>query len=304
MQKTRIAVLRGGPSDSYHQSLESGAHILRSLPSHFEGLDIFIDKSGVWHERGAPVEPENVLKKVDVAWNSLHGSYGADGSVQNLIRHFGVPFTGPDAISAAVSWNAPLRNDIYAKAGLKTPFRKKISFDKGTEELALELFRSFPMPAHIVFSSDKYESIPAASFHALHDALLFAANTPSDSYIEQNISGKLAGCGVIEDFRGKKHYALLPFSISGESHDHPGKFSAAEKKTLESAALAAHTALGLRHYSMSYFIIHPKKGIHIVSTDSLPYFSRNSHFEESLKAVGANLPHFIGHVITLASGKK
>lgn len=303
MQKTRVAVLRGGPSDSYNASLETGAHVLRFLPAEYEGVDIVIDKNGVWHERGIPAEPSEILKRTDVVWNALHGSYGADGTIQNIIRHFGVPYTGPEPFSAALSMNADLRAAAYGKAGVKMALRKKMSFENGAESAALELFRTFPMPAVISFSSPAHLPVFVSSFHSLHDALIRAESVPGSVWIEESIPGKLAGCAVVEGYRGQSRYVLLPFEVSNDDHTHPGRFSSQEKAALAKAALAAHEALGLRHYSLSHFTVHPKRGIYILSTESLPHLAAGSRFEKSLEAVGASFPHFLGHIIEQAREK-
>ncbi len=64
-------------------SLKTGHSILAHLPDdRFTARDIYIDKEGVWHERGRPTSPERVLPSVDVVVIGLHGEYGEDGEIQ------------------------------------------------------------------------------------------------------------------------------------------------------------------------------------------------------------------------------
>ena len=54
--QTIVGVLRGGPSREHEVSLKTGAAMLANLPEdRFTARDIYIDKNGVWHDRGRPV---------------------------------------------------------------------------------------------------------------------------------------------------------------------------------------------------------------------------------------------------------
>jgi D-alanine-D-alanine ligase len=69
---------------------------------------------------------------------------------------------------------------------------------------------------------------------------------------------------------------------------------------IQKIAKEAHKALGLRHYSRSDFIIHPKRGIYILETNTLPGLTSESLLPKSLQAVGCSLSDFFDHLIKLA----
>ena len=74
MTKTKVAVLRGGPSSEYDVSLKSGATVLDNLNREkYEPIDIFVDKNGEWYIGGIQKKPEAALADTDVVWNALHG---------------------------------------------------------------------------------------------------------------------------------------------------------------------------------------------------------------------------------------
>jgi len=156
----------------------------------------------------------------------------------------------------------------------------------------------------------------AHSLGELETALEEAFRYSDQAIVEEKISGREATCGVIENFRGLPVYSLLPVEIikpqdrdffdyhakySGKSQEIcPGNFSAGEKEEIQRLAKEAHRVLGLRHYSRSDFIIHPKRGIYILETNSLPGLTPESLFPISLEAVGSNLPEFLDHIVTEA----
>lgn len=323
MSKKRVGVLRGGPSSEYEVSLKTGKSVIDNLLSDkYEVLDILIDKEGVWHFQGVPIKPENLFKKVDVIFNAMHGEYGEDGTVQKLLDYFNIPYTGPTALASAVGMNKVLSKKVFKQNNLKTPLHSIISKKDNVQEEIVRHFKSFPMPA-VVKPVDRGSSVGVSIARTLADleaGVMDALKYSEQALIEEYISGKEATCAVVENFRGQNIYTLLPNEIkktsNGEFYDYnakyltdepivvcPGNFAEAEKKIIQEMARNAHQALGLRHYSRSDFIIHPKRGIYILEVNTLPGLTDHSHFPRSMAAVGCTLPQFLDHVIQLAINK-
>ncbi|MEK7505890.1 MAG: D-alanine--D-alanine ligase, partial [Patescibacteria group bacterium] len=101
MSLTTVGVLRGGPSGEYEISLQTGSSVLRHMPERYKAVDILIDKEGVWHKGGIPMEPERALRQIDAVFNALHGEYGEDGKVQRLLDCLHVPYTGSGSFASA-----------------------------------------------------------------------------------------------------------------------------------------------------------------------------------------------------------
>ena len=114
-------MLRGGPSNEYEVSLKTGANIIKSLSEKYSPVDVFIDKKGVWHINGVAYEPHEVFKKIDVAFNALHGEYGEDGKVQKILDTFSIHYTGSKSLSSAIGMNKALAKNIFKSHGIKTP---------------------------------------------------------------------------------------------------------------------------------------------------------------------------------------
>lgn len=323
--KTRVAVLRGGPSSEYHVSLKTGATVLANLPESYFGLDVFIDREGAWHSKGRKESPSKILDKVDVVWNGLHGEYGEDGGVQHVLEMHGVPFTGSRRFPSALSQSKILAKRIAQHFGIKTPEslilrREEIS---SIEKIAGELYRTFPQPS-VIKPASKGSSIGVSVVTTPEEVLLglTAVFAISDTaLIEECIQGKEAHCGVIEGYRGEEHYSLIPVEVvlPPESrffdfntkygkevlHKCPGGFSVEEKLELKKLAVDIHKLFGLRHYSRSEFMVHPKRGIFFLEADSLPdLHAEISPFLLSLESVGSSVPYFLDHVLTLALGRK
>ncbi len=320
-------MLRGGTSPEYDVSLKTGGAVLKYLPSEkYAPVDVLITKNGEWHVNGLPADLPKVSRNVDVVFNALHGAYGEDGKVSALLDHFSIPYTGSKAIPSALGMNKQLAKELFIKAGIKTPVfrvisRQKENGEKVTEndarEVAFEVFRTIT-PPWIVKPVSGGSSVGASvvrSYPHLVEALLSAKDAGDDLLLEEFIRGKEATCGVIDSFRGKETYSLLPIEIrpapSRAFFDYeskygneteeiaPGNFTREESAEIQRLAVLAHNTLGLRHYSRSDFIV-TTRGIYILETNTLPGLTESSLIPKALHAVGSSMPEFLDHVINLA----
>src|SRR3989344_5501836 len=121
MSTIRVGVLRGGPSSEYDVSLRTGQSVLAHLPEQYQAHDILITKDGVWHWRGLPTTPDQIARQVDVFFNALHGEYGEDGRLQNVLDQLGTPYTGSGTFASAVGMNKELAKEAFRRQGLKVP---------------------------------------------------------------------------------------------------------------------------------------------------------------------------------------
>lgn len=314
LTRKKITVLRGGPSSEYEVSLKTGASILKALSDErYDISDVAITKDNRWFLKGFEKKPADILKKSDLVFNALHGEYGEDGKLQRLLDTFGVNYTGSKNISSALAMNKILAKKEFQKVGIKTPIHLEI--DRNNFNLA-EIFKTFPIPAvvkPVSLGSSVGVSIVRSGLE-LDEALQNVFKYSDRAIIEEYIFGKEATCGVVDGFRGEEVYTLFPVEIIPESgffdYDSkygggtqeicPGNFSEFEKRELQALAKKAHQALGLRHYSRSDFIVHPKRGIYILETNSLPGLTEESLFPKSLAAIGSNLEEFVEHLVNIA----
>src|SRR3989344_2950194 len=132
MSRTSVGVLRGGTSNEYNLSLKTGAAMLQALPEErYETRDIFIDKSGMWHLRGMPVDSSRALSQVDVVLNGLHGGGGEDGTVQRLLERASVPYYGSRALASGLALNKIRSRELLQPAGVRMP--RAVSFTSNSE---------------------------------------------------------------------------------------------------------------------------------------------------------------------------
>ena len=322
MSRIRVAVVRGGPSSEYEVSLKTGGAVLRNLPDQYEPLDVFISRDGVWNVGGMPLDPHTLPMKADVVFNALHGEYGEDGTIQRLFDAIQIPYTGSTAFPSALGMNKMLAKAAFKNAGLKVPFGEVFTQGHGTdEEIAHAAFKRVPSP-WVVKPVSRGSSVGvsmANNFAELMEGITRGFDVAPALLIEERIRGREATVGVVDNFRGQQHY--VPPAIQIITPDHksffdydakyggetkeicPGYFTRDEAMMLEDAAIKAHKALGLRHYSRSDFIV-SSRGLYILESNTLPGLTDQSLIPKALEAVGCGYPEFLDHILQLALGKK
>lgn len=108
-----IAVLAGGNSTERTVSLKSGEAVSRAL-------------SNRGHEVTSldPTEVELTdcdWSAFDVAFLALHGTFGEDGQVQEILEDVGIPFTGSDSVASRVAFSKSASKERFLQSGVVTP---------------------------------------------------------------------------------------------------------------------------------------------------------------------------------------
>lgn len=318
-----VAVLRGGVGDEHDVSLQTGFNVIKRLErSPYRPVDIYIDRQGVWHQRGMPMAPARALTGVDVVFNGLHGQYGEDGGVQRELDRLGVAYTGSAAYPSSVAMNKLLTKEVLVPHGVRLARHVVITVTPDLDQELVRIFRSFPQPS-VIKPANSGSSVGltlARSYHEFVDGVKKAFNFAKEVVVEEYIRGREATVGVVDGLRGKALYDLPPVEIilptgsalfdyqakyGGKTVEQcPANFERSVVEELQDTARLVHGALGLRHYSRSDFIITPKNHIYFLEVNTLPGLTDHSLLPKSLSAVGVEMDEFLAHVIGMALQKK
>lgn len=318
MSKTRVAVLRGGPSEEYDVSLRTGAEVLGAIDtSRFEPLDITITKSGEWLHDGRTRFPEHVIPTFDVVFLALHGAYGEDGRIQRLLDRYGVPYTGSGAYASSIAMHKGYTKEHVQGLSFKIPQHVTIlrSDMKSGRKLAGDIRERFG-PEYILKPIASGSSVGiklVLDTLELPHAIDTMLETYSEVLVEEYVKGREVTCGVVERFRNHDLYALPPIEIIPPptaqffSHDVkydgstqeicPASLPHSVKRDIEHAAREVHTALDLRQYSRSDFILGKDGSLYFLEVNTLPGLTAESLLPKSLHAVGATYASFVNHLI-------
>jgi D-alanine-D-alanine ligase len=109
----RVAVLKGGRSLERQVSLRSGARVQDALER--LGHDV------VPIDVGADLVTQLTATAPEIAFVSLHGGDGEDGTVQGLLEVMGIPYTGSGVSACIRSADKVLAKHAMQDAGIPTP---------------------------------------------------------------------------------------------------------------------------------------------------------------------------------------
>lgn len=320
----KVGILRGGIGHEYEVSLKTGASVLKNLPADkYQPIDMLLSRDGAWHVNGLPTSPERAVRSVDVIFNALHGEFGEDGQVQQILDALNTPYTGSGTVASALGMDKVRAKEIFKKAGIKVPSGVVLKRDYQTEveAIAYDAFQRISPPWIIkpVESGSSVGLYLARTYPELVQSIEACFKFSDSILVEEYIKGKEATCGVVDGLRGQDHYPLLPIEIVTPSNKKlfdyeskytgitseicPGRFSREEKAELERLSREIHKVLGLRHYSRSDFILSPR-GIYALEVNTLPGLTEESLIPKSLLAAGIPYNQFLDHIVTLAMAKR
>lgn len=314
--RKRVAVVRGGPSAEYNVSLKTGESVLKHLDREkYIPNDVVLTRDGVWYINGVRSTFADIAQHSDVIFNALHGEFGEDGKAQQLFKSFGVPFTGSDALASALGMHKGMAKERFEAAGLKTARGEVVPRDAEMRGVAFNIGRDmgFPLVVKPVTGGSSVATRIARNETDLILALDSAAKY-GDVLVEEYIEGKEGTVTVVDTGDGE-HFVLYPIEI--KPHDTqdffnydakyngaveeicPGNFTIGAMTKLRDAAVAAHKAVGARHYSRSDFMVTPTD-IYILEINTLPGLTEASLVPKALEASNVSLTEFLDHILKLA----
>ena len=298
MTQKRIGILRGGVGRHYKASLIKGgdiiSHILEKLSDKYKPIDILIDKDYIWHCGGIPINPGDLVQKIDVAWNTTHPSFA------NILESLSIPHIGTGSFLGTLLGNREMFKKHVRNIGIKMPrhivlpvFQK--DFDGPRERYSIkkakEIFEKFGSPWIVKsFTPDSNMGIHLAqTFPELVQAIEDGVNHEESIVIEEFISGSPVTTHSVVDFRGEDVYVLPPENLSVE-----------EKEKIISSTRNLHKHLNAKHYLKMDYVLHPKRGVFLSNIEFIPDLRPGSHLEKSCESIGTRMHDVVEHILERA----
>jgi D-alanine-D-alanine ligase len=273
--REKIAVLMGGRSLEREISLASGKRVCEALTERgYRVLALDVTPDLVQTLRG---------ERPDACYIALHGKYGEDGTIQELLEFLGIPYTGPGVTASALAWDKSVAKRLFAGADIPTPPWITLTADAFKEmgaatalDLVPESVGGFPV---VVKPSKQGSALGLARVEApeaLPEALLTALSYGEAALVEKWIDGPELAVSVL-DGPGGEPMVLPPVEIvaksglfdfsamytAGETDYYvPARLDAEVSEEVMRLAVAVHELLGCRDVSRVDMV---------VGGDGIPY---------------------------------
>ncbi|MFT5037289.1 MAG: D-alanine-D-alanine ligase [Candidatus Azotimanducaceae bacterium] len=315
----RVAVLRGGPSEEYATSLDTGAGVLSALSdTPYAVEDIMISKTGEWLKNGIVKTPDHALAATDVVFIALHGAYGEDGTVQRILQRLAIPYVGSGPYVSALCCNKMLTKEHLQGIGILMPRHMRVSREanKDLSRIAYTISTLFG-PSYVLkplSSGSSFGIMYAEGVVELVAALEESLQTYTDILVEEFIEGADVTCAVLEDYREQPLYSFPSLQMVRSPEQKvlnvfdaqkvvPANLKTEQKREVERVAQLAHTTLGCAQHSRSDFVVTKDGDVFFLELNTLPSLADTAPYTSALQSVGANTREIVEQLISTASSK-
>jgi D-alanine--D-alanine ligase len=306
-RKKKVGILMGGPSSEREISFKSGKAVFEALrAADLEAIAIDI----VTEDHRQNIE---LLKRhdPDVIFIALHGKFGEDGGIQEILEEMGLPYTGSGVKASALAMDKIASRKIFQSRGIPVPRYLEISRCDWKPGYRVPANFKFPL---VVKPSSNGSSIglsviPDAS--GLDQALRLAFSFDGRVLIEEYLQGREMTVGILDDtalpvveiIPGHKFFDYEAKYQSGlTEYIVPANIDALSCRIIQDAGLSAHRALDCFAYSRAD-IIFKDNTPYVLEVNTIPGFTVTSLLPKAAKVAGIEFKDLCLKLLDLAYEK-
>jgi len=297
-----VAVLMGGISREREVSIESGRCISNALGDagvDVVTVDISPDKLDVLDD-----------KTIDVFFIALHGRWGEDGVLQEILESKGLIYTGSGPQASKLAFDKWESKKRFTAAGIATP--DAILFEPGDKEAEIERQICRLGQKYVVKPLHEGSTIGISIADNAKQAVAAARKCAAefgDCMIEEFIAGREITVGVL----GKDALPILEIRARGGFYDYQAKYLDDKTEylfdTIDNPALAARiqksaidcfNALGCRGAARVDFILGSEDIPYVLEINTVPGMTNHSLLPKAAAKVGISMSRLYLRMVEMA----
>lgn len=314
--KERIAVLMGGRSLEREVSIRSGERVFDALKA--RGYDVRrldVDEGLVEALRA---------DRPDLAYIALHGKYGEDGTVQEMLEILNIPYTGPGVYSSIVGFDKVLSKMLFVEEGIPTPEFFALSGgafkELGASAVLPEVVDRLGLPIMVKPARQgsalgiKVAHTPEDLPNALIGALSYDVKVLMERYIQgTELAVSILGSGedaevlpVVEIVTGKEFFDFESmYTIGAAEYFVPARIDGALKERVQELALAVHRLLDCRDVARVDMMVERSSGQpYVLEINTGPGMTETSLLPMAAAQAGIELEDLVQRIVTMALSRK
>ena len=297
----KLAVLMGGPGSERDVSLATGRGVskaLRSLSAEVVEVDV--------HDENFALP-----KDVDLAFITIHGTFGEDGQLQEILEERGVPYTGDGVEASRAAFDKILSKEKFREYDVVTPEWEVI---KAGQRPTI----SVPLVVKPARQGSTVGVVIVKDASELDSAMAEAAKYDRKLLIEKFVSGRELTIGILGDLAlpileiipkggfydfNNKYPFLNPQAGGGAEHVCPAKIDPNKTKQIQKQALHAFRALGLVVYGRVDVLLPDSGNPFVLEVNTIPGMTEASLLPEAAAAAGINYVDLCARIIALSRAR-
>ncbi|MCK9615716.1 MAG: D-alanine--D-alanine ligase [Candidatus Omnitrophica bacterium] len=303
LKDIKVGVLGGGVSSEREISLLSANEAYKALRKNSTET-VFIDITVSQNEK---VKEIILASNIDLAFIALHGEFGEDGKIQKILEELNIPYTGSGSLASYLAMDKIASKEIFIKNGIPTAGFIVYEHNHSIKELASNL--KYPLVVKPFFSGSSVGVSIVRNKIELERALKNALLLQPKIIIEDYIEGREFTVGILED----KPLAVVEIVLKSEYFDFttkysdglaefiaPAKLDKTIYKKIQDIALAAHCALGCKHFSRVDIRLGSDCVPYVLEVNSIPGLTTHSLLPLCAKCCGIDFDELIIRMAQLA----
>jgi D-alanine-D-alanine ligase len=298
----KVAVLMGGPGSERDVSLATGRGVSKALRSlGIEVVDVDV------RDANFPLPDD-----VDLAFITIHGTFGEDGQVQKILESRGVAYTGDGVKESELAFDKIRTKEKFREHGVPTP-----------EDQVIKAGQRPTIPLPIVVKPPRQGSTVGVYIikreGELDSAIKEASKYDSELLVEKFIPGRELTIGILGDqalpileiipkggfydFTNKYPF-LNPQAGGGAEHVCPAKIDKEKTKEIQELALRAYRAVGLQVYARVDVLLPEDGAATVLEVNTIPGMTEASLLPEAAAAAGIDYVDLCRRIIELSLARK
>jgi D-alanine-D-alanine ligase len=292
----------GGPGSEREVSLATArgvAKALRSLGAEVLEIDVRNENFRL---------PDDI----DLAFITIHGTFGEDGQIQKILEERGIAYTGDNASASEIAWDKIRTKEKFQEHGVATPAWEVIhAGQKPTIPVPLVV-----KPAR---EGSTVGIVIVKTGEQLEPAIAEASKYDRELLIEKFVSGRELTIGILGDQAlpiieiipkggfydfNNKYPFLNPQAGGGAKHVCPANIDAEKTNEVQQLALRAFRAADLQVYGRVDVILPDNEPATVLEVNTIPGMTEASLLPEAASAAGISYTDLCARIIALSQARQ
>ncbi len=308
----KIAVLMGGRSLEREISLQSGARVVAALEArghHVLALDL------------VPKLVDTLRsERPDAVYITLHGKFGEDGMIQELLEFLKIPYTGPGVLASMLAWDKDLTKRLFLTNGIPTPpwvaFSAEAIKDMGaarTLDLVGAEIGGFPVAVKPAEQGSALGLSRIEDADGLAEAMLTALGYDTKVLVEKWIDGTEVAIPILDGPDGPVALPAVEIVPKQGLYDYESMYTQGETEYFVPARLPdevcdrarevatrVYTSLGCRDVSRVDMVIAEDGTPYVLECSTSPGLTETSVLAMSAESAGISFEEYVDRMISAA----
>ena len=322
--KKNVAVVMGGYSSEYDISMKSGQVVFDNLEGELYNCFKIVIRKDKWicldesdkefdiFKDDFSVQFENKRVNFDVAFIVVHGSPGEDGLLQSYFDVIGIPYTGCDSYTSAITFNK--RDCISFLKKYNIPSAKSIHLNIDEDIDEEKIIKNIGIPCFVKAnkSGSSFGVYKVNDKNELLKSIKNSFKVDNEILIESFLDGTEVSVGVMKYKNNIEIFGITELISENDFFDYEAKYegkskeitpaniSEIQKNNILKISKKIYLKLGMKGFSRSEFIFVGDTP-HFLEINSIPGMTKESIFPKQAKNKGITLKELFEDLIKQAT---